>query len=151
MSPNVVKKWANSLHITTQILKDLDDMRETTKPKSQEFHKGESKRRIRSDEEDRAGIRKTLEKCIHSFKKDLKGLVNIYSGYAVKNEVNVHKSVEIVQGQQSKFETSWPDRFYSPITNDEVITMKSSKKSVKNGKVENFNTEMIYSVLGESS
>ena len=28
LQPNVVKKWANSFHITTQILKDLEDMRE---------------------------------------------------------------------------------------------------------------------------
>jgi len=31
---NVVKKWANSLHICTQILKDLDDIREREKRKT---------------------------------------------------------------------------------------------------------------------
>ena len=30
--PNIVKKWANSLHITTQILKHLDDMRKKARP-----------------------------------------------------------------------------------------------------------------------
>ena len=38
---NIVKKWANSLHITTQILKHLDDMRKKARPQSQEFHKEE--------------------------------------------------------------------------------------------------------------
>ena len=44
LQPNVVKKWANSLHITTQVLKDLDSMREKARPKSQKFHKKRSKR-----------------------------------------------------------------------------------------------------------
>ena len=99
MQPNVVMKWANSLHITTLILKDLDYMREKARPKSQEFYKEEAKRRRRSDEDDRAGIRKALEKCINPFQRDLKGLVNIYSGYIADNEVNVHNSIKIGQEQ----------------------------------------------------
>ena len=39
----------------TEILKNVDDMREKARPKSQEFHKEEAKRRRRSDEDDRAG------------------------------------------------------------------------------------------------
>ena len=144
MQPNVVKKWANSLHITTQILKDLDDMREKARPKSQDFHKEEAKGRRKSDEDDQAGIRKALEKCINPFQRDLKGLVNIHSGYVANKEVNVHNSLKIGQEQQSKFEASWPDGLHSPIKN-EIVTMKSSKKSVKAGKVEIFNTEAIYS------
>ena len=52
LQPNVVKKWANSLHITTQVLKDLDSMREKARPKSQKFHKKEAKGRRRSNEGD---------------------------------------------------------------------------------------------------
>ena len=144
LQPNVVKKWANSLHITKQILKDLDDMREKARPMSQEFHKEEAKGRRRSYEDDRAGIRKALEKCINAFQRDLKGLVNIYSRYVANKEVNVHNSIKIGQEQQSKFQASWPVRFRSPIKN-EIVTMKSSKKFVKAGEVEIFNTEVIYS------
>ena len=35
----VVKKWANSLHICTEILKDLDEMRDREISKDLEFHK----------------------------------------------------------------------------------------------------------------
>ena len=143
LQPNVVGEWGNSLHITTQILKDLDDMREQARPKSQEFPKEEAKGRRRTNEDDRAGIRKALEKCINPFQRDLKGLVNIHSGYVANKEVNVHNSLKIGQEQQSKFQASWPDGFHSPIKN-EIVTMKSSKKSVKAGEVEIFNTEVIY-------
>ena len=51
---------------------------------------------------------------------------------------------EFIQEQQSKFQASWPNGFHSPIKN-EIVTMKSSKKSVKAGEVEIFNTEVIYS------
>ena len=98
LQPNVVKKWANSFHITTQILKDLEDMREKAQSKSQEFHKEEAKGR-RSDEHDQACIRKVLEKCINPFQRDFKGLVDIYSGYVANKEVNVHKSDKIGQEQ----------------------------------------------------
>ena len=67
LQPNVVGEWGNSLHITTQILKDLDDMREQARPKSQEFRKEEAKGRRRTNEDDRAGIKKALEKCINPF------------------------------------------------------------------------------------
>ena len=77
LQPNVVREWTNSLHITKKILKDLDDMREKARPKSQEFHKKEAKGR-RTNEDDRTDIRKTLEKCINPFQKDLKGFVNIF-------------------------------------------------------------------------
>ena len=144
LQPNVVKKWTNSLHITTQILKDLDALREKARPMSQEFHKEELKGRRRSYEDNRAGIRKALEKCFNAFQRNLKGLVNIYSRYVANKEVNVHNSIKIGQEQQSKFQASCPDGFHSPIKN-EIVTMKSSKKSVKAGEVEIFNAEVIYS------
>ena len=144
LQPNVVKKWANRFHITTQILKDLDDMREKARPKSQEFHKEEAKVRRKSNKDDQAGIRKVLEKCINSFQRDLKSPVNIYSGYVANKKVNVHNSIKIGQEQQSKFQASLPNGFHSPIMN-KIVTTKTSKRSVKTGEVEFFNTEVIYS------
>ena len=69
LQPNVVKKWANRFHITTQILKDLDDMREKARPKSQEFHKEEAKVRRKSNKDDQAGIRKVLESALIPFRE----------------------------------------------------------------------------------
>ena len=70
-------------------------MGEKTRPKSQEFHKEEVKGRKRSYEDDQAGIRKALEKRINPFQRDLKGLVNIYTGYVATKEVNVQNSIKI--------------------------------------------------------
>ena len=144
LKPTVVKKWANSLHIKTQIMADLDEMRERSTPKSQDFHKEESKGRIESDETDRSGIRKTLEKCIDPFKKDLDGLVNIFSGFIAKDEVDVHKSIEIGKRQHSDFVNSLPEGFHNKISS-KIITMKSAKNSVQSGELKIFNTEVIYS------
>ena len=108
-------------------MKDLDDMKEKARPRSQEFHKEEAKGRIRSDEDDRAGIRKVLEKCIDPFKRDLKGLVNIYSRHVANKEVDGHNFLKIGQEQRSKFEASWPEGFHSPIKN-EIVTMKSRRE-----------------------
>ena len=94
LQPNLVREWGNSLHITTQTLKDLDNMREKARPKLQEFHKEEAKGG-RTNEDDQAGIRKALEKCINPFQRDLKSLVNIYSGYVANKEVNIHNSIKI--------------------------------------------------------
>ena len=99
LQPNLVREWGNSLHITTQTLKDLDNMREKARPKLQEFHKEEAKGRRRTNEDDQAGIRKALEKCINPFRRDLKSLVNIYSGYVNNKEVNIHNSIKIGQEQ----------------------------------------------------
>ena len=58
--------------------------------------------------------------------------------------MNVHNSIKIGQEQQSKFQASLPNGFHSSIMN-KIVTTKSSKKSVKAGEVEFFNTEVIYS------
>ena len=61
LKPNVVKKWANSLHIPTEILKDLDNMRDRDTSKDLEFHREESKGQMKSDEKDRGCLRETLK------------------------------------------------------------------------------------------
>ena len=57
--------------------------------------------------------------------------------------MNIHNFIKIGQEQRLKLQESWPDGFHSPIKN-EIVTMKSSKKSVKAGEVEISNTEVIY-------
>ena len=143
LKPGVVKKWANSLHICTQILKDLDNMRDRETLKSLEFHKEEAKGRMKSDEEDRAGLRNTLKKCINPLETEVDGLVNIYNGIKVQGS-NVYESVKLGEQQRQQFESSWPDDFYNVIKK-EVKTMKSGKKCSKSGEIEVFNTELIYS------
>ena len=43
LKPGVVKKWANSLYICTEILKDLDEMRDRETSKDLEIHKEEKR------------------------------------------------------------------------------------------------------------
>ena len=45
-----------------------------------------------------------------------------------------------------QFEASWPDGFYNVIKK-EVRTIKPRKKCSKSGKIEIFNTELIYSCV----
>ena len=64
LKPGLVKKSATSLHICTEILKDLDKMRDRETSKDLEFHKKETKGQIRSDEKNRASVGDTLKKLI---------------------------------------------------------------------------------------
>ena len=76
--------------------------------------------------------------------REISKVLSTYSGYVANKKVNVHNSIKIGQEQQSKFQATLPNGFHSPIMN-KVVTTKSSKKSVKAGEVEFFNTEVIYS------
>ena len=118
-------------------------MRDKSKPKSQDYHKEESKGRVQSDELDRVGLLKTLQKCIDPFKKDLKGLVNVYSGFIAISDVNVHDSVKVGEDEQKKFFKNLPEDFHKTIST-KITTMKSAMKSFKSGEIEIFNTEVIY-------
>ena len=93
LKPGVVKKCADSLHICTEILKDLDEMRYRETSKDLEFHKEERKGRIKSNEEERTSLRDTLKKYINLLETDLNGLMNIYTGIKVENS-NVYESGE---------------------------------------------------------
>ena len=143
LKPEVVKKWANSLHICTQILMGLDDIRERDTNKEKEFHKEEMPSRIKSDEEDRCVLRDALKSCVNPLNTEIPSLVNIHSGNIAKDSVNVFTSVHIGENQLSEYESSWSDGFYSPIKKV-VNTMKVGKKSVKLDEIEVYNTEMIY-------
>ena len=58
-----VKKWAYSLHVTTQILKDLAEMRERKSIREITAHK-EQPGRMKSDATDREKLRAKIEHCI---------------------------------------------------------------------------------------
>ena len=126
LKPGVVKKWGNSLHICTEILKNLDKMRDWETSKDLEFHKKQSKGWIRSDEEDQTNLRDTLKKCINPLDTDVNGLVNIYTEIKVQKS-NVYESIKLGEQQCQQLEASLPDGFYNVIKK-EVRAMKSGKK-----------------------
>ena len=143
LKPSVVKKWANSLHICTQILKDLDEMREKPPNPSQSVHKEETVGRIRSDEEDRASIRTSLQTCVNPLTIDNPLLLNIHSCRYAEDCVNVHNALEIGKQQLIEFEKSLPGGFFNTIKKM-VKTMNVGKKSTKVSGTEVYNTELIY-------
>ena len=64
LNPITVKKWANGLHISTQILIDIDNLREGEHKREKIVHKEEMNSTIESDKQDRLKIKNALENCV---------------------------------------------------------------------------------------
>ena len=145
LKSNVMRKWAYSLNIFTQVQADLERMRESS-IKQQIFHKEESAARKGSDQADKMKIQTKLSQMIHPLKPENHDdqLTNIASGYICQDQsVNVDNAVEIGKQMEEEFSTNLPEGFYSTI-HRKVKTLPSDKKSVKVGDVEIFSTEAIY-------
>ena len=143
LKPKAVKKWANSLHICTQVLKDLDEMRDRNFTKEKTVHKEEMPSRIKADEVDRENIKRMLKSCFHPLdtSNHPETLFNIQSGNIAHEKVNAFDAFSI--GKQQMNEKSWPKGFYSTIQK-RVQTMIPNKNSVRVGDIEVYNTEIIY-------
>ena len=59
LKPKAVQKWANSLHIGTHVLTDLDEMRDRDFLKEKTVHKEETHAEV-----DREKIRRMLKSCV---------------------------------------------------------------------------------------
>ena len=123
LKSRVIKKWANSLHICSEILKDSYETQHRETSKHLEFHKEAGKAQIRSDVEDRDGLRDTLKKRINPLDTNVNGLVNMLIGIKAQNG-NVCESIKLGEQQCQQFEASWSDAFYN-VTKKEVRTIKS--------------------------
>ena len=64
MQPSAVSRWALSLHVCSQLRRDLTSMKESQKSKVVTTHKEESVSRIESDGADREKLRTTLSTFI---------------------------------------------------------------------------------------
>lgn len=145
LNPETVKKWSLSLHTCNNILKDLDTMR-NQEDVLKTHHKEELKSRIAADEVDRIKLRNMLKTCLHpldSTNISSIDLINIYSGQISSDKVNVPCSMQIGRNQMISFEESWPRGFHETISK-KVVTMNESKKHIKVGEVEVYNTEVIF-------
>lgn len=70
------------------------------------------------------------------------------TGLIASDSVNVDKAVDIGKSQVTIFESSLPQGFYGGISN-KVVTMNTSKKSIKAGDKDIFDASLTYSrVLG---
>ena len=121
-----VKKWGDSLHVSPQILKDLDEMHGGIQ-KEVTVHKEEKPGRVKSD---RKKVRAKLERCIDSF--DIKShpteIVNISSGAVNKDpSVNVENYLPLGCQKLTIFIDVLPERFKNLITKKVAITKKDKK------------------------
>ena len=92
-----VSIWANSHHLSGELLTELENLRSRQNQPSSIKHKGEGKGRIISDSQDGSKIKVTLDKCIHPLKVESHSsstiLVNIYTGEESDASTNVHLSL----------------------------------------------------------
>ena len=76
------------------------------------------------------------------------GIGYIVTGRIAPDAVNVDNSVAMGKEQMKQFETGWPKTFYEPLSN-KVVTMSVTKKRIKLGSADCFDTNLIYSrVMG---
>ena len=95
LNDECVKIWVYGIPICSNILQNLDEMRNVDPATSQLHHKGEFKDRITSDGKDRLSLREKLELYIDPLDPEQHprdGLVNIVTG-----EVVYHRSVNVDQ------------------------------------------------------
>ncbi len=141
-----VKKWAYGLHICTEIIRDLAEMRSNDDSKDVLVHKEEMPSRLKSDNCDRSKIRIKLEQCINPLEptQHPANLVNVSTGYINKsNAVNVEQAIDIGCQQMQTFVENFPDCFHKTISK-QVHMLKSEKKGIHLGHTQVFNTEAIY-------
>ena len=148
LNPETVKKWALSLHTCNNVLRDLDTMR-NQKDIVKTYHKEELKSRIAADEVDRIKLRNMLNTCVRPLAyadHNPEELINIFSGQIPSDKVNVSCAIEIGRNEMITFEESWHDGFHETISK-KVVTMNESKKHVKIGEIEIYNTEVIFACV----
>ena len=101
--------------------------------------------RIASDAKDRGNIQQKLEMCIDPLNSDNHpdDIFNIVTGRIAPDAViNVDNSVAMGKEQMKQFETGWPNTFYMPLSN-KVVTMSVTKKRIKLGSADSFDTNLI--------
>ena len=144
LQPAQLKKWANGLHICTNLIRDMKHLDSDVVQNS--AHKEEMPFRIRNNREDRLKIKIKLSSCIDPWCPEDQGddLVNIVNGKIACKKVNVDRALEIGTEQCEKFLKGWPNSFHKPLEK-RVITMIASRKQEKVGSEPILDTTLIYS------
>ena len=114
LKPSTIKRWALSLHTTSRVESDIDEMRHQQGTREATTHKEEMPGRIASDAKDTGNIQQQLEMCIDPLNIDNHpdGIVNIVIGRIAPDAVNVDNSVAMGKEQMKQFEKGWPHIFY---------------------------------------
>ena len=139
------------MHICSQLEEDFAGMAMGYKEKEVTTHKEGKPSRIRADNQDRVNIREKLQLSIDpldSSDHPSDGIVNVVTGLIAPTSVNVEQAVEIWKAQMISFENALPTGFYETISK-KVVTMNSTKKSIRVGGKDVYDLNLIYSrVLG---
>lgn len=150
LKPDILKRWAYSMHTCSMIVQDVADMSVDSGEKEVTSHKEEKPSRITSDAKDRDKIRDKLLSCIDPLDPTdhPASLINVVTGRIAPETVNAHDAVDIGNGQLVSFEKSWPSGFNASLSKL-VVTMAVKRKAVKVGNKNLYDTNLIYSrVLG---
>ena len=117
LNPSTIKRWAPSLHTTSRVEGDIDEMRHQQGTREATTHKEEMPGRMASDAKDRGNIQQQREMCLDHLNSDNHpdGIVNIVTGRIAPDAVNVGNSVAMGKEQMKQFETGWPKTFYEPL------------------------------------
>ena len=93
-------------------------------------HKEESPSHINRDGDDSQSLSRTLLSCINPMDPDTHvtgSVLNIWSGQVEQPNVNVGRALDTGAEQMMQFERSWPEGFYTSLSN-EVVTFFTKKK-----------------------
>ena len=141
LKPSTIKQWSLSLHTTSRVESDINELRHQHGTREATTHKEEMPGRMASDAKDRGNIQQKLEMCIAPLNSDNHPncIVNIVTGRIAPDAVNVDNSVAMGNEQMKQFETDWPKTFYEPLSN-KVVTMSVTNKRIKLGSADCFDT-----------
>ena len=146
LNQQALKTWAYSRHACSQVISQLNELRDKNPQNTQLTHKEESPARIEHDKVDRRNLREKLALCIDPLKPEniIDGLVNIATGKVIcHHAINVDGALEHGNTALQNFKEKLPTGFYDTITKT-VHTMSSSKMHITIGDKKIVNTELIY-------
>ena len=147
LQQSALKRWAYSLHSCSQLTKDVADLKDKHNSKACVMtHKEEMPARKAADAVDREKLQQKLATLIHPLQEDGQSqeITNIATGRLAPKVVNVDQSVEIGRNQLQLYESGWSGSFHKPLTK-KTVTMSVSKKQIKVGPADVFDTTLIYS------
>lgn len=144
--------WAFSHSTLTQLLNDLQEIKEGDVQTLVSTHKEERHTRVKEDAADRSKLRGTLSTCIDvldTSKHPDTGLINVFSGCIIDDPtVNVHEAIQVGAAEQQTFEDGWPASFHLKLAK-KVKNMAAVVKMTTKFAKENIDTEFIHArVLG---
>jgi len=147
LKPSTLRRWVLSLHICSQLKKDLMSLADYDKQTTAVTHKEEGTARILTDATDREKIRHKLVTFIDALNPASHpsgSLINIVTGRIAPASVNVDDSVRLGKQLMRSYEDGWPQSFHKPLTKP-TVTMHFSRKKVSVGDVGVCDTSLIYS------